>query len=271
MSTELIKYADDAMYPSEEMEKEIKVTIVNATRYPLSTLAAVCGIYEGIVHRDPYKLRFDNPELVQRAWDNVISSHLQAPLEFIKIHFLIEGVTRALTHQLVRQRTAVYAQESLRFAVKENAGTEAALPPSIAALPQNDDRRKNFEEALEVASETYLHLIGNGIPAEDARALLPHCTTTRLHYCTDMRNLIAHAGNRLCTQAQFEWRELFIKIVLAIKDHITVGSSDDIEWKYIANSDVFKPVCFKEQRCPFSAEWGQRLYNPRTCRLGSFR
>jgi thymidylate synthase ThyX len=49
----------------------------------------------------------------------VLQDALKAPLEAIDFHFMVEGVTRAHTHQEVRQRTAVFAQESMRFAVKD--------------------------------------------------------------------------------------------------------------------------------------------------------
>ena len=213
-----IKYADASMYEAEPMrgDGEATVTLLNATPMPLRTIATACGIYEGKVRRTVVHV----PEQdALDAYQNVLDTHLRAPLEFVSMHFLIEGVTRSFTHQMVRQRTAVYAQESLRFAVKENAGAETAMPPSIAELPENDRRREIWNEVIKGMTDRYNYLIANGIPAEDARGLLPHATTTRLHYHTNLRNLIEHAGNRLCTQAQFEWRDVFIKIVQAIAQH----------------------------------------------------
>ena len=39
---------------------------------------------------------------------------------------------------MVRQRTATFVQESLRFAVKDNAAFEVALPPSNLGRPAVD-------------------------------------------------------------------------------------------------------------------------------------
>ena len=72
-----------------------------------------------------------------------------APLEWIQVALLIEGVTRAFTHQMVRQRTATFVQESLRFAVKDNAAFEVALPPSISCLKDDDPRRVTWANAVE--------------------------------------------------------------------------------------------------------------------------
>lgn len=261
MGTDVLKWADAAMYEAPPMPDpgKIKVTLVNATPMPVRTVASVCRIFEGKAHLQPVEIE---AEEAKGRFTEMHKTALQAPLEFVSFHFIIEGVTRAFTHQIVRQRTAVYAQESLRFAVKTSLKDEAALPPSIACLPENDDRRRRFEQALAHIDQAYKYLVGNDIPAEDARALQPHATTTRLHYHTNLRNLLNHAGLRLCTQAQFEWRDVFIKLVQAIDVYGTgdpigpsQGSRDD-EWEFewIARSGAFAPICFRDRKCQFASD-----------------
>jgi len=138
-------------------------------------------------------------------WVETFKSHLRAPHEFVQFHFFVEGVTRSHTHQMVRQRTATFAQESLRFAVKENLAQEVPLPPSIV---EGDNAEAIWKDVVEHMQLGYEMLVNAGIPAEDARGLLPHAVTTRLHWRTNLNDLLHHAGNRLCTQAQFEWRYL---------------------------------------------------------------
>lgn len=243
--TEIERYADKSMFEAEPMPDGISVTLLDMTHDPLASIAAVCKMYEGEVVG-----RLDEITWEEKAHyaEQVQATHLKAPLEFVKFHFLIEGVDRAFTHQLVRQRTAVFAQESLRFAVKDHFAAEAALPPSIAALGKASPVRQQWDEHMENVETFYNFLIGNGIPAEDARAMLPHNTTTRLHYCTDLRNLSDHAGNRLCTQAQFVWREVFTKIVEAIRTYNSNGA-DLVEYPF------FKPVCYQMGKCPFKADF----------------
>ena len=43
----------------------------------------------------------------------------ESPLEHVSFTFAIEGVSRTLTHQLVRHRIALYSQKSQRY-VSEN-------------------------------------------------------------------------------------------------------------------------------------------------------
>jgi thymidylate synthase ThyX len=70
-------------------------------------------------------------------FDECFKTTLKAPLEFIDFHLMVEGVTRAHTHQEVRQRTAVFAQESMRFAVKDKI---VARPGPITATSATQRR-----------------------------------------------------------------------------------------------------------------------------------
>lgn len=255
-----VQWADKAMFEAAPMQTDKvngtvvpRVHLVSATPDPLGAIAAACRMYEG---KPTYSLADVSDDERRHYWEQVGKTHLKAPLEFVDLHFFIEGVTRSFTHQMVRQRTAVFAQESMRFAVKENMADETGLPPSIAPGSKADEI---WSDTLDVVEDAYQVLIGMGVPAEDARGLLPHQTTTRLNYKTNLRNLLDHAGNRLCTQAQFEWRYVFAGIVRAIRDHTQVVALGDPsvswQWQLIADDGVFKPVCFQLGHCPFTADF----------------
>lgn len=264
-NTDVSNWVDRAMYTAEPMPEEggglPRVTLLSATPDPLGAIAAFCCMYQGRVVRDLADLTDEDRRW---AWDQANATHLKAPLEAVDLHFMVENVTRAFTHQMVRQRTAVYAQESLRFAVKE---TVAARPGPM--IQQNKGTKRVWDACVEGVWDAYRALVAAGVPAEEARGLLPHDTLTRLHYKTNLRNLVDHLGNRLCTQAQFEWRLVGAGIVQAIHNYQhmydirTVGSEREVEefqdsawqFKYIAESDLFKPVCFAMGRCPFQADF----------------
>lgn len=300
MKEEISRWADRAMFEAvEQKTKRPSVYLLWATPDPLGAIAAACRMYEG---KPTYDLKDISRNEREHYWDQVQRTHLHAPLEFVKFHFFIESVDRAFTHQLVRQRTAVYAQESLRFAVKENIAEEAILPPSI--INADADISEIWNKTLSDLGEAYTNLVNLGIPAEDARGLLPHCVSTRLNYCTDLRNLLDHAGNRLCTQAQFIWREVFMHIVNSIDnynpptqlptnyrvyDHmpqvthemrqpdLMVGLDETIrpgetawQFKKIARSNVFKPVCFSLGHCPFMAVFDRQCTIRERVNAGEF-
>lgn len=250
------KYIDSSMYPAAPMPtKDPKVTLLSMTPDPLGAMAAAYRMYKGIPTSGSLSEITDEER--REAWEEVQKTHLKAPYEFVDLHFFIEGVPRSFTHQMVRQRTAVYAQESLRFAVKENLSEAVQYPPSLQGTDQRArDLRDTWDNCITDIEETYNYLVQNGVPAEDAREILPQATLTRLNYKTNLRNLLEHAGNRLCTQAQFIWRSVFIQMVQAIRDyqHDYFGQQHAWQFELIAMSGVFAPVCYELGHCPFQAQ-----------------
>lgn len=248
------KYVDESMFTAAPMTSVTpKVHLLWMTPDPLGAIAAACRMYEG-------KPTYDLAEITDREridyLRQVQATHLKAPLEFVKLHFFIEGVDRAFTHQIVRQRTAVFAQESLRFAVKENLAKETPYPPSFfdGSQSRQNDFADIWNKCVKDIENAYNTLVANGIPAEDARGLLPHAVTTRLHYCTDLRNLSDHSGNRLCTQAQFHWRTVFQQIVEKIANGAPTAA-DHWQFEALAESGLFAPVCYQMNKCPFKADF----------------
>ncbi len=261
------KWADPAMFEAAPMKQSssgygAQVNLLWMTPDPLGAIAAMCRMYEG---KPTYSLDEITDAERERYWNDALNTHLKAPLEAVKFHFFLEGVDRSFTHQMVRQRTAVFAQESLRFAVKRGLATEAIRPPTIVNGDSNV--QDVWGQTLLDIETGYEALIDLGIPAEDARGLLPHCVATRLNYVTDLRALADHAGNRLCTQAQFHWRYAFAGIVSAIRNFQLTEMTDgarremldmgwtDPSWQFeaIADSMLFRPVCYQLGKCPFKA------------------
>lgn len=280
--TDIVQYGDKAMFKAQPIQREAgarvtpRVSLLSATADPLGSLAAGFLMYGG---QHVYDLQEITDEQRRWAWEESLKTHLKAPWEFIDLQFMIEGVSRGFTHQIVRQRTAAFAQESLRFAVKENLASECMLPPGVvdfasyAGEELNPTHEKQlaiytvWDNALKNIGEAYDKLIAAGVPAEDARGLLPHCVTTRLIYKTNFRGLIEHAGNRLCTQAQFEWRKVFMGFMAALRDKegymyrkpasfgegsYSVGKSD-WQFRLLAQpvAQTFTPVCYKAGKCTF--------------------
>ncbi len=259
--TDIERYADKAMFAAAPMASiKPEVHLLWMTPDPLGAVAAASRMYEG---KPTYSLADITDDERRHYWGEMKKTKLVAPLEFVKFHFFIEGVTREFTHQMVRQRTAAYAQESLRFAVKEDVVGAVRKPPSLLdhALSHSarNDLWDTWDGAVEACQAAYQALIANGVPAEDARGLLPHAITTRLHYTTDLRNLLEHGGNRLCTQAQFEWKEFWQGphgVIEAIKNYSDGYPQIDLDrWQFEMLTDVFLPACYHANKCPFKAEF----------------
>jgi len=261
MSEEVVRWADESQYVAAPIKVTPEVHLLWATPDPLGAIAAICRMFEG---KPTYNLSEITDEERHHYYKESFKSHLRAPHEFVQFHFYIEGVTRSHTHQAVRQRTATFAQESLRFAVKENLVEEVCLPPTIMAEndPAIDPASVIWHQTVKQIGAAYTALVNAGIPAEDARGLLPHAVATRLHYRTNLNDLIHHAGNRLCTQAQFEWRHVMVGIMKAISGYSTgkmMGYQyrQDDSWQFellgSPMAQTFSPICYKTGKCEFEA------------------
>ena len=120
--------------------------------------------------------------------------------------FGISGVSRTLSHQLVRHRAGVaFDQQSQRYVKFKGAST--MLPTTSAEA--RPELRERYEEQVDGALSLYGDLVAAGIPGEDARFVFPNATRTNLIMTANLRALIHMSGLRLCTMAQWEIRRLF--------------------------------------------------------------
>lgn len=126
-----------------------------------------------------------------------------SPFEHISFSFAIDGVSRTLSHQLVRHRIASYSQKSQRY-VKER-GFDYITPPSLAA---NEAALARYQQLMQEVDALYTALVAQGVPAEDARYILPNATTTNLVATFNARSLLNFFRLRCCRRAQWEIRAL---------------------------------------------------------------
>ena len=110
--------------------------------------------------------------------------------------------SRACSHQLVRHRTNKYTQRSQRYCKED--GFEYYTPDSIVA----NKCVHIYTEAMNLIQGYYDILIENGVPAEDARYVLPNACETVLYITMDFRNFFHFLNERLCTRAQKEIRDI---------------------------------------------------------------
>jgi thymidylate synthase (FAD) len=133
----------------------------------------------------------------------VMSSGHLSTIEHIQVSFAVSNISRSCSHQLVRHRHMSFSQKSQRY-VKENQ-FEYLIPQTINS---NEELKEKFVSFMEEISKTYNDFIEAGIPAEDARAVLPNACATSMIVSTNLRELIHVANLRLCSRAQTEIRLL---------------------------------------------------------------
>lgn len=142
------------------------------------------------------------PEQAPRLLRKILDMGHLSVLEHASFSFGIEGISRACSHQLVRHRIASFSQQSQRY-VSHESPFEAVIPESIADQPELAAR---FAQHLKATHELYRELLAAGIPAEDARFVLPNAAATKLVLTMNARELHHFFALRCCRRAQWEIR-----------------------------------------------------------------
>ncbi|NTW29362.1 MAG: FAD-dependent thymidylate synthase [Coriobacteriia bacterium] len=148
-------------------------------------------------------------DAVRRVLKTIIASGHTSALEHASYTFAIDGVSRALTHQLVRHRIASFNQQSQRY-VSYAEKPVFVVPPSVAGDPEALSR---FEAATSSAFSAYRELIDSGVAPEDARYLLPNAMETKIVVTMNIRELLHFLTLRCCKRAQWEIRELALAML----------------------------------------------------------
>lgn len=139
----------------------------------------------------------------------ILESGHDSPIEHVCFTFALEGVSRALTHQLVRHRIASYSQQSQRYV--DETGFDYIVPPSIAKIPEAQKRFLKFMDEVDAAYRDLKGLLeskGRKGPKanEDARFVLPQAAESKIVVTMNCRSLVHFFELRCCERAQWEIR-----------------------------------------------------------------
>lgn len=134
----------------------------------------------------------------------VVKSGHHSVLEHLSYTFRIERISRVTSHQLVRHRIASYSQQSQRY-VEMDSDTSFVIPQSIC---NNLEAVKLVGGELAGVRAIYKKLVDMGIPAEDARYILPNATESEIVMTMNARELLHFFGLRCCNRAQWEIRNM---------------------------------------------------------------
>lgn len=171
----------------------------------------------------------------------IVAQGHEGIVEFAFFIFSVSGVSRVLTHQLVRHRIASYLQLSSREV--DLSKSDFVVPHSIE---DNADAKKIFSRVIDFARSSYNKLLRIGIPKEDARYLLPDSIETHILIGMNARSLNNFFGLRLCKKAQWEIRELADKMRKLVKDKFP-----SLFWSE-PRPCVIRGICPQRNTCGFS-------------------
>ena len=166
--------------------------------------------------------------------NNLLSSKDGSVFEHVNYGFVFTGVSRSLTHELVRHRAGfAYSQRSQRY-VDESGATFVIPPALVGELGDSNESRAILEKAIETAAESYERLVeelGKSLPADRfdsntdrrkairqaARAVLPNATETKIFATANVRAWRHFIEMRAASYADWEIRSLAIEVLKVLQ------------------------------------------------------
>jgi thymidylate synthase (FAD) len=205
-------------------EVQLNVRLLEMTQEPIALIYAACRQcyspkFAGALFDEKHQNAAKQTEFIRK----VVASGHESPLEHVKFTFAIEGVSRALTHQLVRHRVASYSQQSQRYVKETNF--DYIIPPSIA---EDEALKKEFSRTMELIQSSYNKLLerfkDKGHVGEranqDVRFVLPQAAETKIVVTMNCRELIHFFHQRCCTRAQWEIKRLADSMLLICREKL---------------------------------------------------
>ena len=216
----------------------LKVKIIAHTPEPDKVIAQAGKLCYSSVGVDEITQKLTEEEIARYVNMLATIGH-ESPLEHVSFSFAIEGVSRVLTHQLVRHRLASYSQQSQRYVKLDQF--EYIVPPEIEKVPA---AKKIFIEAMERDQKAYDGLVNilmeekwrqyehleltekerkkilNKIEKEaieDARYVFPNACETKIVVTMNARSLLHFFNVRCCNRAQWEIREMATEMLKECK------------------------------------------------------
>lgn len=182
MNVELINYTEDALE---------KLLLTKQTRLTMEP-----GLLD--------QIRSWSDERKMKELEYMLGT-IQSSWEFVDYTFMIDGVSRAFTHQLVRTREGSYAQQSQRTV--EMDGFEYVATGVLQ--DHNTIGAEYYDQTMRLIQLRYDGLLEMGVPPQDARGVLPTNICTNIVAKFNLRTLSNMAKLRLCTRTQGEYQDVF--------------------------------------------------------------
>lgn len=157
---------------------------------------------------------------------HVYRSGHHSVLEHAYFTFEISGISRALSHQLVRHRHSSFSQRSQRYCSEDGFGY--VNPPNV-----------DLDNIMDYLEACYTTLQEAGVPNEDARYVLPNACETQLVMSCNLSQLIHIANVRLCNRAQWEIRSLVRKMC-----DLVIEKEPALKMMLVPECEALAPYCF---------------------------
>ncbi|MGC9143864.1 FAD-dependent thymidylate synthase, partial [Hydrogenobaculum sp.] len=152
---------------------------------------------------------------------NVVASEDNVTLVYISrayygyAVFYLEDISRVMTHQLVRHTFLNFSQRSQRYVLQFPKKKDLPRPDMMIIPPtikNNNEALDIFIKATKQSEDAYIDLVNMGIPAEDARFILPHGQKTNIVVSGPIPHIMDFINKRIEKGAQWEIRDVATKM-----------------------------------------------------------
>ncbi len=192
------------------MASGMHVSLINHTPEPEQSVALAGRLCYSAIGVQDLKKNLSQKEVNHLVKLFLSSGHWSA-IEHASFTFAVEGVSRVCTHQLVRHRLASYNQQSQRYVKFDNYNF---VVPSALVGSGFDVK---FAEQAAASFNLYREMVEAGVPAEDARYILPQAGETKIVITMNARELWHFFTLRCCRRAQWEIRKMACLMLLEVQ------------------------------------------------------
>lgn len=213
------------------MQSTLRVKLVSHTPEPEKVVSAAAKLCYSRVGVEDIMENL-NEDSIEKFLNMLMDLGHESTIEHVSFTFAVEGVSRTLTHQLVRHRIASYSQQSQRYVKLDQF--QYIIPHSIEAIPE---ARELFIKSMEESQNTYNRLVeilmdghmkrlieegkaekmakktAEKMAIEDARYVFPNACETKIIFTMNARSLLNFFRHRCCNRAQWEIKELADKML----------------------------------------------------------
>ncbi len=180
----------------------MRVKLIEHTPEPERTVAMAARLCYSPIGAEQLVEKLSQSQ-IQNLLTRIITMGHLSTFEHVSFTFAVEGVSRVLTHQLVRHRIASYSQQSQRYVAEHDF--EYIVPPMVEKDPI---AKEKFVALMDQIRTVYGDLTERGIAAEDARYCLANATETKIVITMNARSLLHFFTLRCCQRAQWEIRQM---------------------------------------------------------------
>lgn len=212
------------------------------TKNPISLIGKEAGICYGSNTTDPEKN-------YKRGLGCISSGHGRA-LEYPQVYMVIDGYSAKVMREFYTHIAGgpTRLQASTRYIDYEH-GFDVIVPPSVRKDPKAEEL---YMGAVSAVQDALCKMDELGVPREDSSMILPLGMATKVVVRTNLRNLVDMSGQRMCTRAYWEFRNVMNDLCKALSEYSK-------EWDEIIHSlKLFTPKCEVLGYCPEAKGCGRK-------------